>query len=82
MHNHLYHWQAEQSVRYEMQEVERAVEQARLLREAGLTGESWLSRAVTGLRNILKARGTGFPKQRSPERDVIPAKGSELCVNC
>jgi hypothetical protein len=82
MYNDLYHWQAEQSVRYELREVDRAVEQARLLRDAGLTGGDWLRHAVTALRDILKTRGTGFLKQRSLERDVIPAKSSELCVNC
>ena len=76
MHNDLYHWQAEQNVRYEMQEIDRAVGQARLLREAGLTGDGWLRRAVTALRDALKTRRTGFQKQRLLERDVIPAKSS------
>ena len=82
MHDHLYQWQAEQTVRYELREVDRAVEQARLLREAGLAGDGWLKRALTSLRERLQARGTGFPKQRSFEREVLPAKNSELCINC
>ena len=82
MHDHLYHWQAEQTVRYEMREVDRAVEQARLLREAGLISDGWLSRAMTGLKAIVMTRRTAFSKQRSLEQDVIPARSSELCVNC
>ena len=77
MNNNLYHWHAEQQVRYEMQEIDRAVEQARLLREAGLAGPSWLARAmhaVKGLSNMLKARRKGLQQQRSIEPKVLPRK--------
>lgn len=53
MNNNLYHWHDEQMVRLEMREVDRAVEQARLLKEAGLSGESWLARAAQALRSLL-----------------------------
>lgn len=56
MNNNLYQWHAEQIVKHEMQEVNRGVEQARLLREAGLSGPSLLTRAVKALGNLLKAR--------------------------
>lgn len=56
MNNNLYSRHDEQMVRHEMREVDRAVEQARLLREAGLSGPSWLSRAAKVLRNVLRAR--------------------------
>ena len=67
MNNNLNHWHAEQMVRYEMSEVDRAVDQARLLREAGLAGESWLTRAARALGNLLKARRKGLQDQPSIE---------------
>jgi hypothetical protein len=74
MNNHLYHSHDELMVRYEMQEVDQAVEQARLLREAGLTGPGWLTRAVSGLGNLLKARTTAFQEQRSTEPKILRRK--------
>ena len=56
MNNNLYSRHEEAVVRHEMREVDRAVEQARLLREAGLSGESLVVRAVNALRNLLHAR--------------------------
>ena len=56
MNNNLYSRHDEQMVRHEMREVDRAVEQARFLREAGLSGPGWLSRAAKSLRNALEAR--------------------------
>jgi hypothetical protein len=56
MNNSLNQWHNEQMVRYEMQEVDRAVEQARLLREAGLSNPGWLTHALKGLGNLLKVR--------------------------
>ena len=72
MNNNLYGWHDEHMVRYEMQEVDRAVEQARLVREAGLSGPGWLSRAVNGLRNLLKARRKGLKEQRAMEPKIFP----------
>lgn len=74
MNNDLYHRQSEHMVRYEMQEVDRAVEQARLLREAGLTGPSWLTRVVNGLSHLLKARRKGLQEQRSIQPKVFSKK--------
>jgi len=74
MNNNLYGWHDEHMVRYEMHEVDRAVEQARLLREAGLVGPSWLSRAVHSLGNLLKARSKGFKEQRPREPKVLPRR--------
>ena len=56
MNNNLYSRHDEQMVRHEMREVDHAVEQARLLREAGLSGPSWLSRVAQILRKVLEAR--------------------------
>jgi hypothetical protein len=74
LNNNLYQWHAEQLVRYEMQEVDRAVEQARLLREASLDGRGWLTRAANGLGNLLKARTKALQEQRSIEPNVLPRK--------
>jgi hypothetical protein len=56
MNNNLYHWHDEQMVKHEMQEVDRAVEQARLLKEAGLSSPNLLARAVKAVHNLLNAR--------------------------
>ena len=54
--NNLYNWHDEQMVKHEMQEVNRAVEQARLLKDAGISQQSWLLRSVLALRNLLNTR--------------------------
>jgi hypothetical protein len=74
MNNNLYQWHNEQMVRYEMQEVDRAVEQARLLREAGLSQPGWLTRALTGLSNLLKARSMGIQNRRPIAPKALPRK--------
>jgi hypothetical protein len=60
MNNNLYHWHDERMVGFEMQEINRAVEQDRLLKEAGLYGESWLVRAANALRKLLTTRKKGL----------------------
>jgi len=74
MNNNLNHWHAEQMVRYEMREVDRAAAQAHLLREAGLSGENWLARAGKALGNMLNARRKGLQGQRSIEPKAYPRK--------
>jgi hypothetical protein len=59
-------------VELQMQEVQREVEQARLLREAGLAGEGWLSRAANALRNVLQARKRGSQDQMSIQTKAYP----------
>ena len=84
MNNHLYHWHDEHMVRYEMQEVDRALEQARLLREAGLAGQrvpGWLSRAghaVQELRDWLNVRmqSKTLRSRRSLEPQALSKKSS------
>lgn len=53
MNNNLYHWHDERMVRHEMHEIDRAVQQARLLREAG---SGWLTRAADAVHAL---RGVG-----------------------
>jgi hypothetical protein len=67
--NDLYRWQDVHNVNHEMQEVHYAVEQARLLQEAGLSRPSLLSRAVNALRNLLQARRARVRSRRSLERE-------------
>ena len=74
MNNNLYHWHDEQMVRYEMHEVDRAVEQARLLREAGLSGPSWLTRLINSLGNLLKARSRSVQDRRPTEPKAVSRK--------
>ena len=45
MNNNLYHWQDERLVELKLREVDREIEQARLLKEAGLSGANLLSLA-------------------------------------
>jgi len=73
MNSHLYHWHAEQMVQYEMREIDRAVEQDRLLREAGLSHPGWLTRILNRLSDIVKARKKGFREQ--PSMDSNPSPG-------
>ena len=63
--NNLYNWHDEQMVKHEMQEVNRAVEQARLLKDAGISQQSWLLRSVLALRNVLNARRKVFKDHHS-----------------
>jgi hypothetical protein len=65
MNSNLHQWHAEHMVRYEMHEIDRAVEQARLLRDAGLSGTNWLTRLLNGLSNLLNAPRKGSQDHRS-----------------
>ena len=71
MNKNLYHWHDEQMVKHEMQEVRRAAEQARLLKEAGLAGTSMLSRIANLLRNLLNARRKRVRDHRSLEHEAF-----------
>jgi hypothetical protein len=55
----------ERLVELKQQEVQREVEQARLLKEAGLSSKGWLARAVSALRNVLPARKIRSQHRRS-----------------
>ncbi|HEY3475725.1 MAG TPA: hypothetical protein VGK56_14035 [Anaerolineales bacterium] len=54
--NNLYHWQDERLVELKMREVEQEVEQARLLKAAGLSSLNLLAQTATALRKLLNAR--------------------------
>ena len=74
MNNDLYRWHAAQTVRYEMREVDRAVSQSRLLREAGFSGPGWLTRAVRALGNLLQARSKETQTHSRMKPNAVPGK--------
>lgn len=69
MNNNLYHWHDEQMVKHEMQEVDHAIEQARLLKEAGRSSPSLLARAVKAMHNLLNARRARVRGHKSLEHE-------------
>ena len=75
--NNLYHWHDEQMVRHEMQEVNRAIAQARLLKEAGLDRPGLLARGVQALRNLLKMRGRGQAQHSLEHESYVLAEKTE-----
>jgi hypothetical protein len=77
MNNDLYHWHSQQTVRYEMREVDRAVAQSRLLREAGFSGPDWLTRPVTALGNLLQARAKEIQAHWRMKPNALPRKSPE-----
>ena len=68
MNNNFYQWHDERMVGFEMQEINRAVEQDRLLKEAGLYRKNLLVRAIEGLRNLLNRSKQNSQGQRSAEQ--------------
>ena len=68
--NDLYHWNLECMVKHQMQEVDRAVKEARLLKEAGLSRPSLLARGAKALRNWLKTRSEKVQDHRSLEHET------------
>jgi len=58
----------ERLVALKQQEVQREVEQARLLREAGLSNADLLARAAESVRNLLAAYRERLQGQRSLEQ--------------
>lgn len=78
MNNNLYKWHDEQMVRHEMREVDRAVEQVRLLKEAGLSGGNWLARAVGALFNLAFMRKNRLQDNRSTEEQAYPAQSGKV----
>ncbi|HEX5807767.1 MAG TPA: hypothetical protein VFY25_03820 [Anaerolineales bacterium] len=77
MNNNLYHWHDEHMVRHEMHEIDRAVQQARLLREAGpgaRGGPGWLTRALRAVGNWLETARKGLRDRRSMEPGTFSEK--------
>ncbi len=78
MNNNLYHWHAEQMVKHEMEEVKRAAEQARLLKEAGFSSPSLLVRVIDSLRNLLIARKKSFQNRHSGASQTYQSTSDKL----
>jgi hypothetical protein len=79
--NNLYNWHDERMVDLEMQEINRELEQARLLKEAGISGTNWLASAFGALSNWLIAMSERLRIRRSMEhqhrKSTYPKTASE-----
>jgi hypothetical protein len=65
----------EQMVQHQMREVDRAVQQARLLKEMGESGPSFLARFLGALRDLLAARKVKLQERQFSEPQVHACKG-------
>lgn len=77
MDHRFYRSDTEHMVRYEMDQVDRAVEQARLLREAGLTGPGMFTRTRQVLADFFQAlriRRNTLQPRRSIEPKAFPRR--------
>ena len=73
--NNLYNWHDERMVQLEMQQVRHEMEQLRMLKEAGISGNDWLGRAMKAL-GILFAVGR---KRLQDYRSVEPQSQLPRC---
>ncbi len=77
MNNNLYNWHDNYMVELEMRELRRDLEHARMLKEAGISGELWAVRAVKSLGRMLSAFWTELWERQIPE----PAARQSECEN-
>jgi hypothetical protein len=66
--NNLYHWQDERLVELKLHEVQQEVEQARLLKVAGLSSLNLLAHTTTALRKLLDVRNRRLRSHRPVEQ--------------
>ena len=78
MNNNLYSWHDEQMVRHEMREVDRAIQQARLLKEMGGSDVGLLARFLGALRGLLATRNVKLQERQLGEPQVHVCKGGTL----
>lgn len=76
--NNLYHWHDEVMVELERREIDREIANANLLREAGLAGTDWLTRAVKGLVGLLSTRNRNVEQRPPMERQSYPARSQKM----
>jgi hypothetical protein len=76
MNNNFYN--LEQMAQHKMSEVERTVQQARLLREMDGSDAGLLARFLGALRGLLAARKVKLPDRRFGEPQVHARKGDRL----
>ena len=77
MNNNLYQWHDERMVNMEMQALQREVAQANLFKEAGFSKTSWLTRSISALLNVLRARGPKPQDHQSIERQSYSSRTEE-----
>jgi G:T/U-mismatch repair DNA glycosylase len=66
-------WQVERLVELKQQELQRELEQARLLREAGIQRKNRLAQAVAALRSLVRRRRNVSQKQAAVEPQASPS---------
>lgn len=76
--NNLYHWHDERMVDLKMKEINRELEQASLLKEAGISGANWLACVVDALRNVLITRMKALQDHPSTEHKSYPSGSDKL----
>ncbi len=77
MNNNLYNWHDNYMVELEMREMHRNLEYARMLKEAGIPGETWAVRAVKSLGRMLSSVWAGRRERQLPN----PAARQSECEN-
>ena len=77
MNNNLYNWHDNFMVELEMRELRRDLEYARMLKEAGISGELWAVRAVKSLGRMLLAVWAGHKERQIPK----PTARQSECEN-
>ena len=60
MSNNLYSWHNEAMVSLEMHNIDREIENIRLLRDAGLSNPGWVERSLIALGNLLARLGSNL----------------------
>jgi len=78
MNNNLYSWHDERMVQHEMREVDRAVQQALLLKEMGGSDAGLLARFIGALQGLLAARKVKLQERQFGEPQVHARKDDTL----
>lgn len=76
--SNLYNWHEERMVELKMQEINREIEQARLLKEASNSGANRLARAVDALRSVLRRRRKGVQDHAPIEHESYQSLSDEV----
>jgi hypothetical protein len=79
MNNNLYSWHDERMVQHEVREVDRAVQQARLLKEMGGSDVGLPARFLGALRGLLAARKVK-PQERQLGEPQVHARKCDTLV--
>jgi hypothetical protein len=74
----LYHWHDERMVELKMRDINREIEQARLLKEAGISDTGWLARAWNAGLSLLVRRRKSTPAQHPTEARQEPSRVGKM----